>query len=95
RAAARGLPLKEAASGLILLSSLRGEGAALAFDALLQAVYPQQPATVPDAPLVRANPGEAEANFKAYFGTIPPALATLLRLAPKCADGYFLMRKGT
>ncbi|MBD5805052.1 Carboxymuconolactone decarboxylase family protein [Azoarcus sp. Aa7] len=95
RAAALGLPLEEAASGLILLSSLRGEGAALAFDALLRAVYPQQQASVPDAPLVRANPGEAEANFKAYFGTIPPALATLLKLAPKGADGYFLMRKGT
>ena len=95
RAAARGLPLNEASSGLILLSSLRGEGAALAFDTLLRAVYPQQQATAADAPLVRANPGEAEANFKAYFGTIPPALATLLRLAPKGADGYFLMRKGT
>jgi alkylhydroperoxidase/carboxymuconolactone decarboxylase family protein YurZ len=26
---------------------------------------------------------------------VPPALATLLRLVPKGADGYFLMRKGT
>jgi len=26
---------------------------------------------------------------------VPPALASLLRLVPKGADGYFLMRKGT
>jgi len=95
QAANRGLKVNEAASGLILLSSLRGEGAALAFNDLLCAVYPQ-PGTPPTtAKLVRAEPGEAEANFKAYFGTIPPALATLLKLAPKGADGYFLMRKGT
>jgi len=95
RAARLGITLNEAASGLILLSSLRGEGAALAFDALLRAVFPvpTEAATEPD--LVRAEPGEAEANFKAYFGTVPPALATLLRLAPRGADGYFLMRRGT
>lgn len=98
RAARLGLTRNEAAAGLILLSSLRGEGAALAFDATIRAVYPGacNQANPPRPPeLVRAAPGEAEANFKAYFGTIPPALATLLRLAPKGADGYFLMRKGT
>lgn len=104
RAARLGLTRNEAAAGLILLSSLRGEGAALAFDATIREIYP--PACNDDAnpsrhpssrqpELVRAAPGEAEANFKAYFGTVPPALATLLRLAPKGADGYFLMRKGT
>lgn len=94
-AARRGLTLNEAASGLILLSSLRGEGAALAFNTILCAVYPV-PATAETEPeRVRAAPGEAEANFKAYFGTVPPALATLLRLAPIGADGYFLMRRGT
>jgi alkylhydroperoxidase/carboxymuconolactone decarboxylase family protein YurZ len=103
RAARLGLARNEAASALILLSSLRGEGAALAFDAVMREVYPPsvraEHATRQSAPqqpeLVRAAPGEAEANFKAYFGTIPPALATLLRLAPKGANGYFLMRKGT
>jgi alkylhydroperoxidase/carboxymuconolactone decarboxylase family protein YurZ len=95
RAAALGMPLNEAASGLILLSSLRGEGAALAFDAMLAKVY-GPPTSDPRPPsLVRAEPGEAEANFKSYWGTVPPALASLLRLAPKGADGYFLMRKGT
>jgi alkylhydroperoxidase/carboxymuconolactone decarboxylase family protein YurZ len=95
RAAGLGMPLNEAASGLILLSSLRGEGAALAFDATLAKVY-GPPASDPQAPpLLRAGPGEAEANFRSYWGTVPPALASLLRLVPKGADGYFLMRKGT
>lgn len=99
RAARLGLTRDEAASGLILLSSLRGEGAAMAFDATIREVYlPLRSDASPAAgqpELVRAAPGEAEANFKAYFGTVPPALATLLRLAPKGADGYYLMRKGT
>lgn len=103
RAARQGLTRNEAAAGLILLSSLRGEGAALSFDATIREIYPPAcHAEVPPAhpaahqpELVRAAAGEAEANFKAYFGTVPPALATLLRLAPKGADGYFLMRKGT
>jgi alkylhydroperoxidase/carboxymuconolactone decarboxylase family protein YurZ len=95
RAAGLGMPLNEAASGLILLSSLRGEGAALAFDAMLAKVY-GPPASDPQAPsLLRAGPGEAEVNFRSYWGTVPPALASLLRLVPKGADGYFLMRKGT
>jgi alkylhydroperoxidase/carboxymuconolactone decarboxylase family protein YurZ len=94
RAARLGVTVSEAAAGLILLSSLRGEGAALGFDTLLREVYPL-PVAPAEAGLVRAEPGEAEANFKAYFGTVPPALATLLRLVPKGADGYFLMRKGT
>jgi alkylhydroperoxidase/carboxymuconolactone decarboxylase family protein YurZ len=95
RAAGLGLTLNEAASGLILLSSLRGEGAAAAFDSILSAVYPVPTRVETEPELVRAEPGEAEANFKEYFGTVPPALATLLRLAPRGADGYFLMRKGT
>ena len=94
-AARLGLPLNEAASGLILLSSLRGEGAALEFDNTLGAVYQVPGSAKQETALVRAEPGEAEANFKSYFGTVPPALASLLRLAPKGADGYFLMRKGT
>jgi alkylhydroperoxidase/carboxymuconolactone decarboxylase family protein YurZ len=95
RAARLGITLNEAASGLILLSSLRGEGAALAFDTLLRAVFPVPADAATEPALVRAEAGEAEANFKAYFGTVPPALATLLRLAPRGADGYFLMRRGT
>jgi alkylhydroperoxidase/carboxymuconolactone decarboxylase family protein YurZ len=103
RAARLGLTRNEAAAGLILLSSLRGEGAAMAFDKIIREAYPpafhaedepRHPSSS-EPELVRAAPGEAEANFKAYFGTIPPALSLLLRLAPKGADGYFLMRKGT
>jgi alkylhydroperoxidase/carboxymuconolactone decarboxylase family protein YurZ len=94
RAALLGVLVNEAASGLILLSSLRGEGAALAFDALLAEVY-GLPASAAQPSLVRAAPGEAGANFRSYWGTVPPALASLLRLVPKGADGYFLMRKGT
>lgn len=90
-----GLSAKEAAAGLILLSSLRGEGAALAYQAVLAEVYPAggSPRDLP--PAVTARPGEAEDNFRQYFGTIPPALAKLLELCPKGADAYYLMRKGT
>lgn len=95
RAAGFGLALNEAASGVILLSSLRGEGAALAFDKALGAVYEVPASAAQEPTLVRAEPGEAEANFKSYWGTVPPALASLLRLVPKGAEGYFLMRKGT
>lgn len=96
RAQSQGLTLDEAASGLILLSSLRGEGVALAYDAVLTGVYgPAAPALKAEAEAVHAAPGEAEANFRGYFGTVPPALATLLALVPRGADAYYLMRKGT
>lgn len=96
RACRLGLTRKEAAAGLILLSSLRGEGAALAFHAVLDAVYPPPPAAA-QAPrsALQVEPGEAENNFRQYFGTVPVALAKLLELSPKGADAYYLMRKGT
>jgi 4-carboxymuconolactone decarboxylase len=95
RAQAQGLTLDEACSGLILLSSLRGEGTALAYGDVLGRVYPQAPHPPRKVTLVRAEPGEAEANFRTYFGTVPQALATLMALVPRGADGYYLMRKGT
>lgn len=95
RACRLGLTLKEAAAGLILLSSLRGEGAALAFKAVLDDTYPRPAAASAAGPALKAEPGEAENNFRQYFGTVPPALAKLLELSPKGADGYYLMRKGT
>jgi alkylhydroperoxidase/carboxymuconolactone decarboxylase family protein YurZ len=98
RAQSQGLTLDEAASGMILLSSLRGEGTALAYGDVLGRVFAEaaRPAReAREATLVRAEPGEAEANFRAYFGTVPPALATLMALVPRGADGYYLMRKGT
>lgn len=97
-AQSQGLTLDEAASGMILLSSLRGEGTALAYGDVLGRVFADasRPAReTREAMLVRAEPGEAEANFRAYFGTVPPALATLMKLVPRGADGYYLMRKGT
>lgn len=96
RARSQGLTLDEASSGLILLSSLRGEGVALAYDAVLCGVYPDNaPPASAAAEAVHAAPGEAEANFRAYFGAVPPALANLLALVPRGADAYYLMRKGT
>ena len=63
RAALLGVLVNEAASGLILLSSLRGEGAALAFNALLAEVY-GLPASAAQPSLVRAGPGEAETAYR-------------------------------
>jgi alkylhydroperoxidase/carboxymuconolactone decarboxylase family protein YurZ len=45
--------------------------------------------------LPSAAPGEAEANFRSYFGTIPAPLAQLMRLVPAAADAYYLMRRGS
>jgi len=96
RARSQGLTQDEASSGLILLSSLRGEGVALAYDAVLGKVYlDDAPPAFAPGEAVHAAPGEAEANFRAYFGTVPPALANLLALVPRGADAYYLMRKGT
>ncbi|EEA04470.1 Carboxymuconolactone decarboxylase [Burkholderia sp. H160] len=91
-----GLTKKEAISGLILLSSLRGEGAALAYQGVVNEVYPRDPqGPVPDYEHQVVAPGEAEADFKKYFGTIPGPLQKMLDLSPKGADAYYLMRKGT
>lgn len=90
-----GLSLKEAAAGLILLSSLRGEGAALSYQTILSEIYPADGSADDRPPAVTARPGEAENNFRQYFGTIPVPLAKLLELSPKGADAYYLMRTGT
>lgn len=95
RAAGLGLTLHEATAGLIVLSSLRGEGAAMAFKSMLEAAWPQTGGINPPMPDLKAAPGEAEDNFKRYFGTVPPALAKLLQLCPKGADAYYLMRRST
>lgn len=90
-----GLSLKEATAGLILLSSLRGEGAALSYQAILSEFYPADASSGDLPPAVTAKPGEAENNFRKYFGTIPVPLAKLLDLSPKGANAYYLMRTGT
>lgn len=94
RGVAMGLEVVEATAGLIVLSSLRGEGAALEFADVLAACFATADAP-PAQPLPTAAPGEAESNFSAYFGTIPPALAALMRLVPQGADAYYLMRRGS
>ena len=94
RGASLGLTVRDATAGLIVLSSLRGEGAALEFADVIATVFSDPAAPVPQA-LPQATPGEAEANFLAYFGTIPVPLAQLMRLCPPAADAYYLMRRGS
>lgn len=90
-----GLSMDEAASAVAILSSVRGEGAAMRFHGLFLQAYPD--AVDPDAPdddmIVQT--GEAEANFLTYFETMPPSLGKLLELKPVGADAYYLMREGT
>lgn len=94
RGVALGLTIRDATAGLIVLSSLRGEGAALEFADVIAASFTDLVAPAP-LDLPHAQPGEAEANFIAYFGTIPAALAQLMRLSPEAADAYYLMRRGS
>ena len=90
-----GLSQDEAASAVAILSSVRGEGAALRFHGLFTQVYPEaEDPAVSDEDLAVA-PDEAEANFLGYFGTMPPSLGKLLDLLPVGADAYYLMREGT
>ncbi len=94
RGARLGLVLDEAVAGLIVLASLRGEGAALDFEEVLTEVFGPQEQGGPFKP-ISATPGEAAENFTAYFGTIPLPLELMLRLSPVGADAYYLMRKGS
>jgi alkylhydroperoxidase/carboxymuconolactone decarboxylase family protein YurZ len=94
RGVAGGLTSAEATAGLVVLTSLRGEGAAADFAAIVEDCFPGLQAPSPQ-PLPIAQPGEAEANFTAYFGTIPAPLQQLLRLVPQAADAYYLMRRGS
>lgn len=94
RGAELGLLLDEAVAGLIVLSSLRGEGAALDFEYLLTEIYGVQRDLPPFEP-VPVTAGEAAENFSSYFGAIPVPLELMLRLLPAGADAYYLMRKGS
>lgn len=95
RGVALGLTARDATAGIIVLASLRGEGAAIEFAALVDACLPGTPTTATGDALPTASAGEAIDNFTSYFGTIPPALDQLLRLSPRGADGYYLMRRGS
>jgi len=89
-----GLTQIEATAGLIVLTSLRGEGAAANFAAILAQTFAAELQPV-SQPLPSAAKGEAVANFTEYFGKIPGPLAQLLRLSPEAADAYYLMRRGS
>ena len=90
-----GLSFAEAASGVTILCSVRGEGAALRFLSLVEQVYPDwvDPATV--LTTIEVGPQEAHDNFLAYFGAMPVSLGELVDHMPVAADAYYLMREGT
>lgn len=95
RGVALGLTAKDATAGLIVLSSLRGEAAALDFAQIISDSFDDVQAPQPQ-PLPKAGHGEAEANFRAYWaGAIPAPLGALMRLVPEAADAYYLMRRGS
>jgi len=95
QAAVLSLDAEHAGSALAILSSSRGEGAALRFAEIFAVVYPDSHAIeAEEAPIV-VEAGEAERNFLGYFGTMPPSLAKLIELVPLGADAYYLMREGT
>lgn len=95
RAQGLGLTFDQASAAAIVLCSVRGEGAALSYLDTLETVYPGQ--TPGDVALqeIDVAPGEAEKNFLAYFGTMPPSLGKFFSVLPEGADAYYLMREGT
>ena len=94
-AAKLGLDVERAAAALTILSSSRGEGAALRFAEVLEAVYGSAATIEADETPIEVADGEAKDNFIRYFGVIPPSLSRLLDLVPTGADAYYLMREGT
>lgn len=94
-AAAGGLDADHAGAAIAILASSRGEGAALRFEAIFSRVYPDTARVDAEEQTLAVAPGEAEANFLAYFKTMPPSLGKLLELVPTGGDAYYLMREGT
>lgn len=95
RARDLGLTFEEASAAAIVLCSVRGEGAALSYLAALEAAFPGRTQGDEGLAAIDVAPGEAERNFLAYFGTLPPSLGKLVELLPLGADAYYLMREGT
>lgn len=95
RARESGLTFEEASAAAVVLSSVRGEGAALSFISILEAEYPCQSDGDIPMPKIDVGPNEAEQNFLRYFGTMPPSLGKLIELLPLGGDAYYLMREGT
>lgn len=94
RGATLGITIDQAVAGLIVLSSLRGEAAAMTFESLLTKVYgPAGDAEPVDQ--VPVAPGEAKHNFETYFGQVPVPLQVMLDRLPLGADAYYLMRRGS
>lgn len=94
-AAALGLDVEQAAAALTILSSSRGEGAALRFAGVLEQVFGDAATVNAEETPIEVAEGEARQNFIDYFGTVPPSLGKLLDLVPLGADAYYLMREGT
>lgn len=94
-AAALGLDVDRAAAALTILSSSRGEGAALRFAGVLEHVYGDAATMIADEQPIEVAEGEARDNFVKYFGSVPPSLGKLLDLVPVGGDAYYLMREGT
>ncbi|MDF0487496.1 carboxymuconolactone decarboxylase family protein [Sphingomonas sp. H39-1-10] len=90
-----GLTEAEAGAAVAILSSVRGEGAALRFHGLFGEVYPDGAEVEAGNEDILVEPGTAEANFLHYFGTMPPSLGKLFEVKPLGADAYYLMREGT
>jgi alkylhydroperoxidase/carboxymuconolactone decarboxylase family protein YurZ len=90
-----GLDFRDASAAVGILSSVRGEGAALRFHEMLNDEYPRTPEDHVPMPEIEVGETEAKENFVAYFGTVPPSLAILLECSPVGADAYYLMREGT
>ena len=95
RGMALGLAFTEAAAGVTILCSVRGEGAALAFLDVVEQVYPDRVAPETASVAIEVGPDEARENFLAYFGTMPVSLGELVEHLPVAADAYYLMREGT
>lgn len=95
RAKNLGLTFDEASSAAIVLSSVRGEGATLSYLATLEAAYPENKDGNEPLKEIEVAPGEAEKNFLAYFGNMPPSLGKFFSVLPSGADAYYLMREGT
>ncbi len=90
-----GLSFEEAAAGITILCSVRGEGAALRFHEIVTSLYTDRPNPDAVANQITVQPNEARDNFLAYFGTMPVSLGKLLDHIPLAADAYYLMREGT
>ncbi|MFN3458533.1 MAG: carboxymuconolactone decarboxylase family protein [Novosphingobium sp.] len=95
RGKACGLTFAEAASGVTILCSARGEGAALRFLGIVEQTYDER--VDPATPLteIAVGPNEAHDNFLAYFDSMPVSLGKLVDHLPVAADAYYLMREGT